>query len=503
MALNDSQNTALLPTTPPSPPSPPLALSSALGSTSLLSGSTSNLTTDSTEPSSASEASSPPSPPLSLTPSNSTTTSLTSTSIVSDHTDKYDSDQHDDNNNNILTRKTEAPPKKRSKNGYVARVGFDTFGCEDTTEYAYTLQARTDNWNRTKTTRTFLVGTDTNEYSAHALQWVMENMVEEGDEIVALRVVPMELRDSFAKYGVPSFQGHEISARIEAIKIMDMIREKNNGKEINIVVECLVGNVRDTIQHMIKMYEPDMLVVGTRGRNSVKGFLLGSVSRYCLNHSPVPVTVVRPAEKLIKSKTKVKGIFRRRTSAVQSETSVTSLEEDTPPQVFFSSPLSRQTSRSSLDASHADSTTLPKVLEGLELDRKRTKSLEPVTTEPVPMTAAAKASAAKRSSIFSTLSTFSTPSLTVVPPTPASSIQSSLSYASALLSSDDGSGERPPPPEGMIKLTKSLTTDGISSWSSSSSSKKESGRRGFGKLSGAMLLGPLSLGGIKKKPGQA
>src|SRR5690554_10931 len=153
------------------------------------------------------------------------------------------------------------------------------------------------------------------------------------------------------------------------------------------------------------MYEPDMLVVGTRGRNSVKGFLLGSVSRYCLNHSPVPVTVVRPAEKLIKSKTKAKGIFRRRTSAVQSETSAASLEEDTQPQVFFSSPLSRQTSRSSLDPSHADSATPPKVLGGLELDRKRTKSPEPLMTEPVPTTAAAKASAAKRPSIFSTLST--------------------------------------------------------------------------------------------------
>ncbi|KAI7827583.1 hypothetical protein BC939DRAFT_394739, partial [Gamsiella multidivaricata] len=188
-----------------------------------------------------------------------------------------------------------------SSEGYIGRVGFDTLGC-DTSEYSFTLQAKTDHWKRTKKGRTFLVGTDLNDYSAHALQWVMENMVEDGDEIVALRVVPMELRDSLSKTGIPSFQGQESAARSEANKIMSSVREKNvSGREISIVVECIVGNVRDTIQHMIKLYQPDMLVVGTRGRSPVKGFLLGSVSRYCLHHSPVPVIVVRPERKLNKS----------------------------------------------------------------------------------------------------------------------------------------------------------------------------------------------------------
>ncbi|KAG0206143.1 hypothetical protein BGX28_002363 [Mortierella sp. GBA30] len=474
MALNDSQGAAIT--------SPSLTLSLPPASSSALP--TVTLTTS--DP----QLSPPPSPPSSLSPSNSTTTSLTITSDSEDHV--------------VYTkpRATEAPPKQRSKNGYVARVGFDTFGCDDTAEYVFTLQARTDNWHRTKSSRTFLVGTDLNDYSSHALQWVMENMVEDGDEIVALRVVPMELRDSFAKYGVPSFQGQEVAARTEALKIMDMIREKNKSKQINIVVECIVGNVRDSIQHMIKMYEPSMLVVGTKGRNTVRGLLLGSVSRYCLNHSPVPVTVVRPASKLIKSKNKTKGIFRRRTS-VQPDTSAD--EEDSQPQLFYSSPLSRQTSRSSLDPATVGET--PTLASGTnsartstELDRKRTRSPEPLVHLPVPATAAAKAAAAKRPSIFSTSST---PAFT--PPSPAASITSSLSYASALLSADTTPNKTnrntlSPPPEGIIKLTKSLTSDGTMTLpSSTSSSKKLGGRRSFGKLSGALLLGPLSLGGSKDK----
>ncbi|KAF9133277.1 hypothetical protein BGX30_012341 [Mortierella sp. GBA39] len=413
-------------------------------------------------------------------PTNSTTTSL---STNNDHTkDLLSVNSPSSADSNSHSRATEAPAKERSKNGYIARVGFDTLGCDTHAEYAFTLQARTDGWRRTRRSRTFLVGTDLNEYSSHALQWVMENMVEDGDEIVALRVVPVELRDSFAKSGIPSFQGQEVAARSEATKIMDMIREKNksNPKQVNIVVEYIVGSVRDTIQHMIKMYEPSMLVVGTRGRSSVKGFLLGSVSRYLLNHSPVPVTVVRPASKLIKSKTKAKGIFRRRSSAVGFSDAADE-QIQVAPQLFYSSPLSRQTSRASADEG---SKANP-----IELERVRSRSPEPGHGQ----TAAARASAAKRpskGSIFAPIAA----STTLTPPSPAASISSSLSFASAMLSDSAGDGNKrpPPPPEGMLTLRKSITTDG--SLSSSSSSSKKSGRRSMG-----FLWAPLSYSKDKKK----
>lgn len=49
-----------------------------------------------------------------------------------------------------------------------------------------------------------------------------------------------------------------------------------------------------------------MLVVGTRGRSlsGFQGLMPGSVSKYCLQHSPVPVIVVRPSSKRDKKKKK-------------------------------------------------------------------------------------------------------------------------------------------------------------------------------------------------------
>lgn len=48
------------------------------------------------------------------------------------------------------------------------------------------------------------------------------------------------------------------------------------------------------------------MVVGTRGKSlgGFQGLLPGSVSKYCLQHSPVPVIVVRPTTKRDKARTK-------------------------------------------------------------------------------------------------------------------------------------------------------------------------------------------------------
>ncbi|KAI9820278.1 MAG: hypothetical protein M1827_005900 [Pycnora praestabilis] len=200
----------------------------------------------------------------------------------------------------ILLNKTE-PLTKGHSSRFQNRVSFDTFDNKDASDFSFTLNTKHKDYQYTRRSRTFLCGTDENDYSEFALMWLLEELVDDGDEIVCLRVVDKDSKissDASVEAG---------SYRSEAEKLLSQIIEKNSRKlAISLVLEFAVGKVHDTIQRMIHIYEPAILIVGTRGRSlgGIQGLLPGSVSKYCLQHSPVPVIVVRPSAKREKKKKK-------------------------------------------------------------------------------------------------------------------------------------------------------------------------------------------------------
>jgi nucleotide-binding universal stress UspA family protein len=161
-----------------------------------------------------------------------------------------------------------------------------------------------------------MVGVDEHTYSDYALQWLLDELVDDGDEVVCVRVVEKELRLTDKQY------------RDDADSVMKGIVARNgNNRAINIVLEYAVGKLHTTFQvlvreqkrhlrcqvpaltkYQIQMYQPAMLIVGTRGRTlgGLQGLVntRNSFSKYCLQYSPVPVVVVRPTEKRIKKKAK-------------------------------------------------------------------------------------------------------------------------------------------------------------------------------------------------------
>ncbi len=54
--------------------------------------------------------------------------------------------------------------------------------------------------------------------------------------------------------------------------------------------------IRDALVCQIKTGTYDLVVIGSRGRGALSASLLGSVSHYALNHSDVPVLIVRAEE---------------------------------------------------------------------------------------------------------------------------------------------------------------------------------------------------------------
>lgn len=95
--------------------------------------------------------------------------------------------------------------------------------------------------------------------------------------------------------------------RRQAKKIQEEIISINDeDKELSIVVELAVGNIKLLLLRLMHLYHPDSLIVGTKGRslNGISGLKPNSISKWCLQNSPVPVIVVRPDRKRDKAKKK-------------------------------------------------------------------------------------------------------------------------------------------------------------------------------------------------------
>ncbi|KAG9235532.1 hypothetical protein BJ875DRAFT_440287 [Amylocarpus encephaloides] len=197
---------------------------------------------------------------------------------------------------------TEDPTNSRFQH----HVSFDNFAGGEPTEQntiSFTLNVKHKGYQFKRRSRTFMVGIDENDYSDIALQWMLEELVDDGDEIICLRVI-----DKGAKL-ISDRNLERKQYQTEARDMLQRIQKKNDeNRAISIILEFALGKVHSTFQKMIQIYEPAMLIVGTRGRSlgGVQGLVSNrnSFSKWCLQYSPVPVVVVRPTEKRIKKKSK-------------------------------------------------------------------------------------------------------------------------------------------------------------------------------------------------------
>jgi hypothetical protein len=140
---------------------------------------------------------------------------------------------------------TDSSPNSRFQD----HVSFDTFSKEEPTDkntISFTLNVKHRGYKYKRRSRTFMVGIDENAYSDYALQWMLEELVDDGDEIICLHVVD---RDSKISSG-SSLEKKQYQE--EARQLMDSIQAKNDAnRAISIVLEYAVGKIHSTFQKMV------------------------------------------------------------------------------------------------------------------------------------------------------------------------------------------------------------------------------------------------------------
>jgi hypothetical protein len=128
-------------------------------------------------------------------------------------------------------------------------VSFDNFAGGEPTEkntISFTLNVKHKGYQFKRRSRTFMVGIDENDYSDIALQWMLEELVDDGDEIICLRVV-----DKDSKI-ISDRNLERRQYQKEARELMQRIQEKNDdNRAISIVLEFAVGKVHTTFQKMV------------------------------------------------------------------------------------------------------------------------------------------------------------------------------------------------------------------------------------------------------------
>ncbi|KAL8963890.1 MAG: hypothetical protein Q9183_004872, partial [Haloplaca sp. 2 TL-2023] len=137
------------------------------------------------------------------------------------------------------------PPSK-----YERRVSFNTFDNRDATDYSFTIATKHKDYQYTQRSRTFLCGTDDNEYSYDAIEWLMEELVEDGDEIVCLRVVDKDSKiasDASLRNGTYKKEANDL---LEKIRNKNKHRDEEKEKAIVLSLEFAVGKVPEVFQRM-------------------------------------------------------------------------------------------------------------------------------------------------------------------------------------------------------------------------------------------------------------
>ena len=143
-----------------------------------------------------------------------------------------------------------------------------------------------------------LVAVDKSSESHMALGYACHLLEHFDAEVHALHVMPDTVEMATESFYAPFFSKDGLNQWIEseALQISDEVNKTCDtclAGRVPCEPEIVTGDPAEEILERAHSGEFDLLVLGSHGRSSLKGFLLGTVHAKVLHHSPIPVLIVR------------------------------------------------------------------------------------------------------------------------------------------------------------------------------------------------------------------
>jgi nucleotide-binding universal stress UspA family protein len=138
-----------------------------------------------------------------------------------------------------------------------------------------------------------VVGVDGSESSLQALRWAVTEAGRHAAELVAVTTWTALPPPIVSPYVDVSKIGSRTDAPSAAERALKDVLEDAVANRLSVAVQTVATEGHPAKVLMEHSWHADLLVVGARGRGSVAGWLLGSVSQELLRHSSCPVAVVR------------------------------------------------------------------------------------------------------------------------------------------------------------------------------------------------------------------
>jgi nucleotide-binding universal stress UspA family protein len=139
--------------------------------------------------------------------------------------------------------------------------------------------------------RNILVSVDGSQHADKALTEAIDIATLTHARLTILTAIPRPA--SWTSTPMTAAVAEELNTGLER-QYSEILREARDRVPGSIPVTTILSRepIRAALSSQLHSNQYDLLVIGSRGRGAVASSLLGSVSHYALNHSPVPVLIV-------------------------------------------------------------------------------------------------------------------------------------------------------------------------------------------------------------------